>query len=99
VRGAFEAASSAQARLDWPADADVAQLVEHFTRNEGVRGSSPRVGSGTRPGNRISSGWLAGARRHVSPICRESTVWLLPYALSQLARSGGLVAVIWLRVI
>jgi hypothetical protein len=30
--------------------ADVAQLVEHFTRNEGVRGSSPRVGSlGNRP--------------------------------------------------
>jgi hypothetical protein len=27
-----------------PASADVAQLVEHFTRNEGVRGSSPRVG-------------------------------------------------------
>ena len=27
------------------ARADVAQLVEHFTRNEGVRGSSPRVGS------------------------------------------------------
>src|ERR1700733_15792150 len=27
-----------------PANADVAQLVEHFTRNEGVRGSSPRVG-------------------------------------------------------
>src|SRR5437763_7904193 len=25
-------------------DADVAQLVEHFTRNEGVRGSSLRVG-------------------------------------------------------
>ncbi len=25
-------------------NADVAQLVEHFTRNEGVRGSSPRVG-------------------------------------------------------
>jgi hypothetical protein len=24
--------------------ADVAQLVEHFTRNEGVRGSNPRVG-------------------------------------------------------
>ncbi len=29
-----------------PANADVAQLVEHFTRNEGVRGSSPRVGFG-----------------------------------------------------
>ena len=29
-----------------PANADVAQLVEHFTRNEGVPGSSPGVGSG-----------------------------------------------------
>ena len=29
-----------------PASADVAQLVEHFTRNEGVPGSSPGVGSG-----------------------------------------------------
>ena len=28
--------------------ADVAQLVEHFTRNEGVRGSNPRVGSSPR---------------------------------------------------
>ena len=28
----------------YQARADVAQLVEHFTRNEGVRGSSPRVG-------------------------------------------------------
>ena len=27
-----------------PANADVAQLVEHFTRNEGVPGSSPGVG-------------------------------------------------------
>jgi hypothetical protein len=27
-----------------PRAADVAQLVEHFTRNEGVRGSNPRVG-------------------------------------------------------
>jgi hypothetical protein len=29
-----------------PARADVAQLVEHFTRNEGVPGSIPGVGSG-----------------------------------------------------
>jgi hypothetical protein len=29
-----------------PANADVAQLVEHFTRNEGVPGSSPGVGFG-----------------------------------------------------
>lgn len=33
-----------------PASADVAQLVEHFTRNEGVRGSSPRVGLKKAPG-------------------------------------------------
>jgi hypothetical protein len=32
-----------------PANADVAQLVEHFTRNEGVPGSSPGVGSGQVP--------------------------------------------------
>ena len=30
--------------------ADVAQLVEHFTRNEGVRGSNPRVGFGVIAG-------------------------------------------------
>ena len=37
--------------------ADVAQLVEHFTRNEGVRGSSPRVGSGIfrRASKRVAS--------------------------------------------
>jgi hypothetical protein len=29
--------------------ADVAQLVEHFTRNEGVPGSNPGVGSGSKP--------------------------------------------------
>src|SRR4051794_26227117 len=29
--------------------ADVAQLVEHFTRNEGVSGSSPLVGSSKAP--------------------------------------------------
>ena len=29
--------------------ADVAQLVEHITRNDGVRGSSPRVGSPESP--------------------------------------------------
>src|SRR3954466_5459435 len=32
--------------------ADVAQLVEHFTRNEGVGGSSPPVGSTGSPCNR-----------------------------------------------
>jgi len=35
-----------------PANADVAQLVEHFTRNEGVPGSSPGVGSRKAPENR-----------------------------------------------
>ena len=32
-----------------PAHADVAQLVEHFTRNEGVPGSIPGVGSSEKP--------------------------------------------------
>ncbi len=31
-------------RLTYIGRADVAQLVEHFTRNEGVPGSSPGVG-------------------------------------------------------
>jgi hypothetical protein len=33
-----------QQALNSRSSADVAQLVEHFTRNEGVRGSNPRVG-------------------------------------------------------
>ena len=38
--------------LSFAAPADVAQLVEHFTRNEGVAGSSPAVGSGGSPAAR-----------------------------------------------
>jgi hypothetical protein len=34
--------------------ADVAQLVEHFTRNEGVPGSSPGVGSVNHAGFGVS---------------------------------------------
>src|SRR5205823_9961325 len=34
-----------RARLHCVTPADVAQLLEHFTRNGGVRGSNPRVGS------------------------------------------------------
>ena len=30
--------------------AEIAQLVEHFTRNEGVMGSSPTIGSNTMIG-------------------------------------------------
>jgi hypothetical protein len=41
--------------------ADVAQLVEHFTRNEGVRGSNPRVGFAPASGLRDEGG-LAGPR-------------------------------------
>src|SRR2546425_4055207 len=42
----MESAQLAEKRgLYWLSLADVAQLVEHFTRNEGVRGSNPRVGS------------------------------------------------------
>ncbi len=41
------------------ARADVAQLVEHFTRNEGVRGSSPRVG--LRRVHAVCGGPMGGA--------------------------------------
>ncbi len=37
-------ATGARQIREIPASADVAQLVEHFTRNEGVPGSSPGVG-------------------------------------------------------
>ena len=40
-----------------PADADVAQLVEHFTRNEGVPGSNPGVGSREVPVNPRVFNW------------------------------------------
>src|SRR4051812_39655644 len=38
--------TASQSLLEWPSPAGVAQLVEHFIRNEGVPGSSPGVGSG-----------------------------------------------------
>ena len=47
--------------LDSP-HADVAQLVEHFTRNEGVRGSNPRVGSSKGPLGKPSQRVSRGAR-------------------------------------
>jgi hypothetical protein len=43
--GTMAIASGFGAPVPW-ACADVAQLVEHFTRNEGVLGSSPSVGLG-----------------------------------------------------
>jgi hypothetical protein len=52
-------ADDSLAAVKLAADADVAQLVEHFTRNEGVRGSSPRVG--------LEAGW---ARARASPCTR-----------------------------
>ena len=61
------------------APADVAQLVEHFTRNEGVRGSNPRVGS-RFPGRRAPAGQSPAppASRRSAPSCerpvRASTV-------------------------
>ena len=68
--------------------ADVAQLVEHFTRNEGVRGSNPRVGlrpgliSGTsRPDPRLAL--VTGG--HVSPGERVPP----PLSPSSVARRGG----------
>ena len=42
-------------RLESRRFADVAQLVEHITRNDGVRGSSPRVGFHRLIASRIAS--------------------------------------------
>jgi hypothetical protein len=72
--------------------ADVAQLVEHFTRNEGVRGSSPRVGSGKSPlirgfllsrrglRHRWGHGCGGGAKRAVEPEIGWRAVGLTPEA-------------------
>ena len=59
------------------ANADIAQLVEHFTRNEGVKGSSPSIGldfiwekimskiilTGDRPTGRLHIGHYVGSLR------------------------------------
>ncbi len=50
-----------------PAHADVAQLVEHFTRNEGVPGSSPGVGS-SRKALVIGIFWPIGAAPKMAKI-------------------------------
>ena len=47
-----------RAALSWDVRADVAQLVEHFTRNEGVRGSNPRVGF---PATELTYRFFAGS--------------------------------------
>src|SRR5690349_8951291 len=52
--------------------ADVAQLVEHFTRNEGVPGSSPGVGFLTAIPFVTASGRLDHPRGHTRPQLRES---------------------------
>src|SRR3954466_7176227 len=49
LRGTRDGRSSGRRATVLVLDADVAQLVEHFTRNEGVPGSSPGVGSSSQP--------------------------------------------------
>ena len=51
--------------------ADVAQLVEHFTRNEGVRGSSPRVGFKSPANRQFLHFELACETQNMSRICPE----------------------------
>src|SRR4051812_9768052 len=48
--------------------ADVAQLAEHFTRNEGVPGSSPGVGSDLFPANTWFCPGLEAARSVKHPV-------------------------------
>jgi hypothetical protein len=55
------------------ANADVAQLVEHFTRNEGVRGSSPRVGSGEVACKSAVLPWRFRTRLTTNVICVRRT--------------------------
>ena len=55
-----------------PANADVAQLVEHFTRNEGVPGSSPGVGFGVS-GSREAPGATFGATREHDALAPRKT--------------------------
>ena len=65
--------SSGHPPLSFARRADVAQLVEHFTRNEGVPGSSPGVGSSESPAN--AAGFCVprtAARTGICPrICPE----------------------------
>jgi hypothetical protein len=53
-----------------PASADVAQLVEHFTRNEGVGSSSLPVGSRS-PRYRVFRALLGSISESVFRICPE----------------------------
>src|SRR5579863_8729581 len=55
-----------------PRQADVAQLVEHFTRNEGVRGSNPRVGFEPIPRARR----IGGMSRQLAHLSDEALVLL-----------------------
>ncbi len=59
--------------LDSESSADVAQLVEHFTRNEGVRGSNPRVGFAGFAGEKLCSATL-----RAEAICNTSLQMRVP---------------------
>src|SRR6266508_7009853 len=69
-------------RLDCVSRADVAQLVEHFTRNEGVPGSSPGVGllgfagvlSGLVRGRALESLKKGTRRVHLDPFTDKEGV-------------------------
>ena len=54
--------------------ADVAQLVEHFTRNEGVPGSSPGVGSSEAPLRGFCSDGL-GDSGQASGLTEDAQSW------------------------
>src|SRR4029450_13946663 len=48
-----------------------AQLVEHFTRNEGVRGSNPRVGFSGGAGLRVTGHGSASSRATTGPLLSD----------------------------
>src|ERR671933_161863 len=81
------AASSDAAAPSRPAD--VAQLVEHFTRNEGVRGSSPRVGSIPLPAFRRGMAFRSRcARAQTACVLGVAPKWTRSMADFDLHRGG-----------
>lgn len=91
------------AALDLAVPADVAQLVEHFTRNEGVSGSNPLVGS---PGNGSAPGRVPLFRAPGSgqtPAMgdrenrRATELWMFPFG-AVLAGAGYTVGLVPLAI-
>jgi len=72
--------------------ADVAQLVEHFTRNEGVPGSSPGVGFASVKGLGRHLAWSVPTRANTMRTPRSVARGLVPRCDALLIAQAALVA-------